>query len=426
MNEQSSTVKRGSRIKAYLKGGARRSIEAETDAQGSRAIAPVETDEPFYVFGADKIIRVFDLGTRLRTVPEQVFDGRRMRTANATDVPSSDASLYAEYVELDMALHPMVRPSGGGLAYELPTTAELLSLNERLLGQHAGDELDPFGYTLHGATNKKLAHCQPVPLWSPAELNAGRNHVHLNTDTHTETLSKKGNTVDKPDKWNPLNVDGGALKAAVYKFKGARAHDFSVVPSDSIPAENGYEPIMYESFDTADEDNFKITIEPDFAAEAAELQVACAVSVYLVPMMYVFFTFAGIIGGVNIYAWTDRLPLYPYPVWPFSEPTAQTVFTFACIAFGRHRDIAGIEHYLTHGLELIGIGTARLVNAQDDELVKPSQPAGALCAVIVCKERRHYVWRRTPDATPYSSENPFVAFMSLPYTGDFIHPQEQA
>jgi hypothetical protein len=433
-----------------------------------------DSAESRYVSRGKLTIEVFDLGTRLRSVAPTVFDGKRVRLRSELTAPEVRDDYFNEYVETEYTASGAVEvgPSESYIRLNL-TDAEVRDLDAQALGV-GGDALDPFGFTPANGSRRKVPNCMPLPYANDYQIDlmVGEERYALAAPDGRATFAhsdlglpgdgaavpaeardawrrREAKDADSSEQWNPVSrgeggsaefVGGewryfGALNPAfgqgTLKPRGgagkrlAVAHGHDEPPSSFNPGFG-----LFETFDTADTTNFKVTTEPSFEADEAGFRLTnVRTRVYLKPRLVKFYW--GIFDLINFtlplgdqVMFAGRLPLYPFPpAGDLRAPSAATVAAYlarepqARAAVVRNRALypGATGHPGTDSsvsiYELPGTppGTAR-------NYLNYSQ-VGMLVAVVVAGGAKYYVWRRT-QAAARNAGTFLVASVNVPEVAD--------
>ena len=277
-------------------------IAVETEQENKNVLPYDELDDQ-YTFRKNVLVRFFDLGTRLRSVPSAPSDPLRQRSYPTADNATPNAGYYDEYIEvtLDNLLHGFASyqldvpdPSAvwTGAAHITLAGSTWKLMDDMLLGRRTSnfitgdplDTLDPTGSSIVNETStgdpshvpRKLPNCMPLYLSNdartrglvfvlPRSLTIGTDLIQIINNTLDDVLAHWHSRVpsdnDANERWNLLNVSSGAAFMQL-------SHDRNLFINKSgrllvIAGDN------YFSFDTGHA-AYKVTATDQFTDAAAE------------------------------------------------------------------------------------------------------------------------------------------------------------
>lgn len=425
-------------------------------------IIPLEEDEPLYVRRGGPELSFFDLGTRLVTRPLAALDDAgAFRPDGARDSPatSDDASVGNLYLEQSY-ICPLRSDSTTQNA-QLTSSAYHTADDQHALDRHLlgdGDPLDPFGETPAQGSGRAVPNCMPLPEDAGALLTdiifSGKRYALARSGTRPlvsevftagaapaetpEWTARKPAAGDARERWGFWSRETGAAQAAAtLRPKGAASH----LAVDSL--------WNYESFDTSDTTNFKITAENHFDAEAVPFRLGAGkVRVYLKPQTLFYVCayrryFTATAGGQPPIQMTaglcTRLPVYA---------TLPDLREFAALGYVADALVRRTAHATRNYERTVMIATARtdalvadmervegLLLARNPGKVfdearardyafatfSPAHTvhAGTLLGVVISGSRRFYVWQRVrhdrvPAGSRYNAMGGVQGYMSQP------------
>lgn len=444
----------GSTLDVTLKRAPKRRRRRPGDEPDDEGLIPVGDDPTRYVFRGKLSVEVFDLGTRLRSVPEQDFDEKRVRLSSELSAPETRDDNFNEYVEKQFGAAGTVEVSTPGNYIRLNLSdAEVRSLDRQLLGL-PGDELDPFGFTAANRSGRKLPNCMPLPhannfkldlllgeeryalaapdsrsTFAQSDLHLAGDGAQVEEERQAEWKKREPEDGDAAERWNPFNTGArsssefinsqwqsftslnSAFEPGVLKPKKGAGGRLAVAHGHNEPLSgNNVGFGLFETFDTSDAETFKITREPSFDAEAVDFRLPSArVRVYLRPRIVKYFW--GIFGLNNFtrplgdqVMFAGRLPVYPFlPTGDLRLPSQKTINSYlartpeAAAAVRRNRALypGATSNPNPTGLasiyEFPGDGSTFARN-----YVRYNQ-VGLLVGVVVAGSRKYYVWRKRQD-----------------------------
>jgi hypothetical protein len=414
MTDRSFKAKRGERVTVAVSGGEGAGLPPS--GEPTPGVLHTDTEDDVYVRRQKPIITFYDLGTRLRSVPPITFTRARVRPYGATEKPVRNDDYFNEYVEIEYELPRSVNQ------YALYTPTEIARLVASLLGSRSpgsSDTLDPLGDSEANVTGRKLHNCQPLPY------SAGRYHtvVAVNDDEYRLNDGTEGDTQsiwpveevtewkmrepvesDAGEKWNPHNLafSNVAHRTATLKPKSARVTSLRNLYrfSEAIFSEMWG---MYERFDTTDNENFRITSEPSFAADEVPVSFNTrdSIRVYLVPRMALHRFISGNGGTYDPtpFRWHSRLMVYPDVLYSASDPLQLEVAARAMCFIQRSPLAASAFQAYTPGPEITPFYPVPIFYLAQDQYSPISLP-GMLSAVIAQGSSIWYIWRRSVAEVP--------------------------
>lgn len=355
-------------------------------------VAGITDDEPRYIRRKKAVgIRFFDLGVRLRSVP--MYSGPLGYIPDDSVVaPVRNDAYYNEYIEilLDKAAAAFfVEATYPNKAY--PTSGQIKAYDAVLLGTN------PLSSYPANVTGRSLPFCMPLPydirgydpdylFYQPLNsiaLVAPPNHHYLWTvgGQDPEWKLRETTPADATELWNPSNLVAGlTLRDGHF--------DLAVKPNTvGIRSSNDFER-YYVHFDVSDTANFKVTAEPDFAADEASVSIGKSTEIYLKPKVWGFHWFYQRQANppVTVFEtdWIGRLTIYPAyaeydsgSIPPLSGSMRYSLLRSPIVSGGSH-----------------AAGTPPHAYATAIWMVGPEY-TGDLCAIIRIGEQVRYVWRRT-------------------------------
>lgn len=467
------TVRRGGRVEIGIAGDADETRRPELPAAESRRVAAYADDEDEPLQRRRGLsVEVFDLGTRLRSVPAAAFDGRRVRLASELDAAEPAEGNFNEYVELELsrAAPVEVNNAPGGFARFNLSDAERDALGAELLGA-PGDALDAFAESAANGSGRKVPNAMPLPFDNSLRVDVmlGDDRYPLaNRSTFAASdllLPGDGETVpeaaraawrarepkeeDASERWNPYNTGaqsvGETHAGTFYGFdslnpafgqgtlrpKGgagkrlAIAHGFNVTPPTSSVGFG-----LYETFDTSDAETFKVTREPSYSADEVAFKMpAGRVRVYLKPRFVIHYSnlwnlnnFTRPLG--DAFAFAGREPLYPFP------PTPADLRILSAATLGAYMARTPAARETLQRLRALYAGAVSDPTPSGSHVVAEYSPANQisiylhyslaemLVGVVTSGSARFYIWRRVHDAARFAATltTPNVAVPELlPY-----------
>jgi hypothetical protein len=318
MSNRTIKTKRGDAVGIFVKGSQREESQRVSREAERKRFVGGDFEEDLYVRRGG-VIRFFDLGTRLRSVPPATtFDRMRIRSVGEVSVPEQHDGWFNEYVEMALDLVHDIN-------HHEVTTAEAVSHTVEIMGSlGGGDPMDPLETSPANMSGRELAHCMPLPyhaewLWADAVLyndsvekryvigvDGERPFVNSTFDgpLSSEGKWKKLEAAPEEENWNPLNdiTGDGELRAP---FSGKK------IKIDSAA--------FYESFDSGDASLYKWTSGSSFGSPEVTVPSLSGklIRVFLVPRISHFgvgmstvLNTGDITSLVNPSA-TTRLSVYP-------------------------------------------------------------------------------------------------------------------
>jgi hypothetical protein len=310
MSDETRRVRRGDTVTVRIADDSDQptSGQQEEATATSRGMAPDDAGDDDVLAFKKKTITFYDLGTRLRSVPNPgTFDRLRRLERSAPIETDPHDGYYNEYVELDLEKGKNINSFGLTLGEIAPIEAELL-------------RGDPLGHSAANGSGRTVPNAMQLPYeseWLYLDVTVGSKKVALSQPDKRPFLSEppanpprsspkwKKKDVDlSEERWNPLNISAGlvgspgSLKTGSGKLKvDCAAH--------------------YEALDT-DDARFKWTNDPSFAAAGVDApSLSGNTRVFLRPRVqhtsfgYVIQSNTGGLATPGQAQVLTRLPMYP-------------------------------------------------------------------------------------------------------------------
>lgn len=416
MTETVIKTKRGQSVGLYLSDSSEdetRALRTPEDQEKKKFVGVDEEDEQ-YVFRKKGEFAFYDLGTRLRTVPDGFeYTGLELRDFGAVDEPEIGDALQQFYVEqryevqgsslLDLEADTFLPPID-------VSDVEFKKLQRLLLGKLALDEegqpddpLDPLEFTRTNVrpfgdlkpSHRLISHCMPLFYGQTTDLLSaiiGQVFPLKINGTFLPDLLADGRAYarefaenDSTEDWGP---DPPASGAAYKQIRFSKEYVKSL-KGGPLQIQNPGNTFYY-SFDTDDTVNIKITTNPDPSSDAQEYKFSGRDRVYLRPIlggMYRAAIFSGpLLFGLRVVAnWVSR----KYGVIGTILPSATHVAPFPDrnwirrSEFSRYPEFSGGS--ATNGFVSFRVASEGVV----DEL-----PNNDLVAIIASPTKEYYLWRK--------------------------------
>jgi hypothetical protein len=389
MTDKKFTVRPGQTVRVELSKKDAQGTEGKREREHKAVLFPDE-DSDLYVRRGPVAMALYDLGTRLRSVPpDTVFNGLRRREylSQETASPDNAHNYFNEYVEVAYEVQGIFHPvtpeqeEAGELSTLEVTSEEWERLDKMLLGSRAPlvegephDPFDPFGFSFANGSGRALTNVAPVPysLMYFGAIYIGDSDFGVSSDPHIVDPDhpvagwdfRQPKEADAEERWNPHNLGDGSYLPDNF---AQRALEFK---NKKAKGALGVQIHGYEYFSTGDPDTYKITTEPSFEAEEKKFSIKGRDNrIYLRP------TLTGLLFGSTsvLSTWAARQPtIYP------------TINGLAPSACGIKR--SEYSHYEA--------ASAAPMALSQLYLSPPAVPAHTLVAAIAQGHTVYYVWRR--------------------------------
>lgn len=254
-----------------------------------RGIVPVDDETPRRIPSGSATFQFFDLGTRLQSSPASAdfTDARRVRARDASDDAHPAPGAVSEYLEIENEITPETTFDFDKWLVPAPANTTILRASSiadydaGILGR-AGDPLSPFGKTRANGSAREVANCAPLPFNldpTVVEVHAGGTFYQVGTADPSDPPKYWRKSKDRAlagERWSPAAAatgEGGKEAGELRTRAGGRLVVFA--------------PNCFDSFDTGDRENFKVTAEPSFDAPEVRFSITPAAHrVYLRPRLW--------------------------------------------------------------------------------------------------------------------------------------------